>query len=58
MLKGSNDKAIAAGTSTFRLKASQAKGWLGVEPGAKLVVRVLWGYDSVLSEGVFVWPSA
>ena len=58
MLKGSNNEAIAAGTSTFRLKASKEQGSMGVAPGAKLVVRVLWGFDSVISEGSLVWPKA
>jgi len=51
MLKGADGDVIPSGTSTFTLKASSDEGPLGVAPGTTLVVRVLWGYDSVLSEG-------
>lgn len=56
MLQGSNGEVVPAGTSTFTITASSNDGPLGVEPGAELVVRVLWGQDSALSEGVFKWP--
>ena len=56
MLKGRGGAAIAAGSSTFTVKASAGNGPLDLAPGRKLVVRVLWGYNSVLSEGAFVWP--
>jgi hypothetical protein len=56
MLKGPAGAAIPAGSSTFTIKAGSGEGPLEVAPGSKLVVRVLWGYNSVLSEGTFGWP--
>jgi hypothetical protein len=56
MLKGAAGAAIAAGSSTFTIKASSGDGPLEVASGSSLVVRVLWGYNSVLSEGTFAWP--
>jgi len=56
MLKGPDGAAMAAGSSTFSLAAAAGEGPLEVAAGSKLVVRVLWGYNSVLSEGTFAWP--
>ena len=48
--------ACPAWPTAMTITASSNDGPLGVEPGAELVVRVLWGQDSALSEGVFKWP--
>ena len=58
LLKGNEGEAIPAGTSTFTVKASADPGPLGVKPGGSLTVRLVWGYDAVLSEGSLRWPEA
>jgi hypothetical protein len=46
------------GTSTFIIKASKTtRGPLAVAPGSELLLRVVWGFDSVLSEGLLTWPA-